>query len=334
MQSVRVAPDQNGFMLSRSGERFVPWGHNYGIDEFAVSDDWDWGKTESDFNDLTASGANVIRIHLQFPQFMNAPGTPNRAALQRLTHLLRLCEKHRLYLDITGLACYRPDRRAAWYDALSTDDRWQIQAKFWAAIARTCRSSSAVFCYDLMNEPVYTGKRSDGWYTGRLGGYDFLQRLSVDQPKSRTNDEISRAWVHVLVTAIRHEDRGHLITVGELPMFGLPPKAIAPDLDFMAVHIYPKAGKVDAAIDNLKIFAVGKPLVIEETFPLSCGVDDEREFLLKSRGIACGWIGQYPDQSPAELRALKASGKITAVEQMYLGWIDLFAELGPVMKGE
>ena len=60
-------------------------------------------------------------------------------------------------------------------------------------------------------------------------------------------------------------------------MFGLPPKAIAPDLDFMAVHIYPKAGKVDAAIDNLKIFAVGKPLVIEETFPLSCGVDDERD---------------------------------------------------------
>jgi hypothetical protein len=115
-------------------------------------------------------------------------------------------------------------------------------------------------------------------------------------------------------------------------MWGLPLKAIAPDLDFIAVHIYPSSGKVPAAIANLKIFDVGKPLVVEETFPLACGVDDEEKFLLESRGIACGWIGQYPDQTPAELRSLRASGKISPVQKQFLDWIDLFKKLGPVMK--
>ena len=44
--------------------------------------------------------------------------------------------------------------------------------------------------------------------------------------------------------------------------------------------------------------------MIEETFPLSCGVDNERDFLLQSRGIAAGWIGHYPKETPDELLAL------------------------------
>ena len=330
MQNIRVAPDQKGFVLTPSGERFVAWGQNYGLQGFGGPTDQSWAKTESDLKDLQGLGANVIRIHLQFPQFMDAPGVANPQALDRLSHLLKRCEKHRIYVDITGLACYRPDDRAGWYDALATEERWQVQAKFWEAIARTCRNSPAVFCYDLMNEPILSGKRSEGCYTGRLGGYDFLQRLSLDEP-NRSGDDIARSWTHTLATAIRREDTTHMITVGELPMWGLSLQAIAPHLDFIAVHIYPSSGKVPAAIANLKQFDIGKPVVVEETFPLACGVDDEATFLLESRGIACGWIGQYPDQSPAELRSLKASGKISPVQKQFLDWIDLFKKLGPAM---
>src|SRR5208337_3865286 len=123
-------------------------------------------KIESDFIDLTNMRANVIRIHLQFPMFMDGPNKPNAAALKRLTRLLELAEKHGIYLDITGLASYRPQERAGWYDAMSDNDRWAAQARFWEAIAATCAKSVAVFCYDLVNEPIVLGERKDGWYTG------------------------------------------------------------------------------------------------------------------------------------------------------------------------
>jgi hypothetical protein len=332
MQLVRLAPDNKGFVLSPSGERFVPWGHNYaaqGLEDAAVRS---WGKIESDFNDLAKMGANVVRIHLQFPLFMDGPAQPNVKELERLERLLKLAEKHRIYLDITGLACYRKNQRAAWYDALGNEDRWAAQAEFWKTVARTCAASPAVFCYDLMNEPILSGQRNDGWYTGEFGGYEFLQRISLDQT-NRPPDEIAREWTRTLVSAIRKHDKEHLITIGMLPAWGLSQTVVGPQLDFIAVHIYPNAGKVEDAITNLRQFDIGKPVVVEETFPLSCGVLDERKFLLESRGIAAGWLGQYPDESPAELEALKRSGKITATQAAYLSWFDLFRELGPEMLG-
>lgn len=266
----------------------------------------------------------------QFPLFMNGPGQPNPQALKRLAHLLKLAETHGIYLDITGLASYRKNQRAAWYDVLADQDRWAVQAQFWEAVAQTCASSPAVFCYDLMNEPIVSGQRKDGWYTGEFGGYEFLQRLSLDQT-NRSLDEITREWTHTMVSAIRRHDAKHLITIGMLPAWGLSPKVAGPELDFIAVHIYPNAAKVNEAIANLKQFDIGKPIVVEETFPLSCGVAEEREFLLKSRGIATGWIGQYPKESPVELQRLKRSGRISAAQAAYLDWLQLFSGLGPEM---
>ena len=330
MQCVRVASNNSGFVLSPSGERFTPWGHNYAAQGLEFADARSWAKIESDLVDLKNMRANVIRVHLTFPQFMDGPDKPNPKALSSLADLLKLAEKRGIYLDLTGLGCYRKNQRAAWYDALPDRERWAAQARFWDAVAETCAASPAVFCYDLANEPIVSGQRKDGWYTGDFGGYEFLQRLSLDQA-GRPGDDIAREWAHALTSAIRKRDKSHLITIGMLPAWGISPKAVGPDLDFIAVHIYPEAGKVDDAITTLKRFDIGKPIVIEETFPLSCGVADERAFLLKSRGIASGWIGQYPDKSPEQLQELKRSGKITLGEAMYLSWIDLFRELAPQM---
>jgi hypothetical protein len=333
MERVQVAADHRSFELAGSGARLVPWGFNYGHHGQLLEDIWesDWPAVEHDFHDMRALGANVARIHLQFPKFMDALNRPNPKALARLTRLLKLAESDGIYLDLTGLASYRKADRAVWYDALSDKDRWTAQANFWEAIAQTCADSPAVFCYDLMNEPINSGKRSDGWYAGPLGGYYFLQRLSLDQP-TRPADDIAREWSHTLIAAIRKSDNKHLITIGMLPSWGIPLKAVAPELDFVAVHIYPAAGKVDDAIKNLKQFDIGKPVVIEETFPLSCGVADERAFLLKSRGIAAGWLGHYDGQSIVELQALQRSGKLTLAQGMWLDWLKLFKEIGPKMK--
>ena len=48
---------------------------------------------------------------------------------------------------------------------------------------------------------------------------------------------------------------------------------------------------MDDAIAVLKKFAVGKPVVIEETFALTCSTPELEDFLRKSRPIAArhGW---------------------------------------------
>jgi hypothetical protein len=330
MEFVLVAPDNKGFVLTPSNKSFIPWGHNYGVNEPEEIGKMDWRRISRDFDDFRKMRANVARIHLQIPHYMAGPNKPNTRALAELSHLLKLAEQKGIYLDVTGLASYHIKHRAGWYDALPDKDRWAAQACFWSAVSETCAQSPAVFCYDLMNEPVAGGKRNDSWYTGRMGDYEFVQHLSLDQG-DRPQPEIAKEWTHLMVSAIHKHDQVHPITIGMLPAWGPPPQVVGPELDFIAVHIYPNTGKVAEALNNLRQFDIGKPIVIEETFPLSCGVSDERDFLLHSRGIAAGWIGQYPDETPDQLLALQRSGKITISQAAYLSWIELFREVGPQM---
>ena len=179
--------------------------------------------------------------------------------------------------------------------------------------------------------PAAAGKRDDGWYMGKMGEVEFCQRLSLD-PGKRNGDDIFREWTNRMVAAIRKHDQTHLITMGMLPFPGAY-KACAEQLDFVSPHLYPKTGKVDDEIKLLKQFDWGKPIVIGETFPLSCGADDERDFLLKSRDFAHGWMGHWPDESPATLAEMKKTGKATIHSAIWLSWVDLFKEIGPQMTG-
>ena len=108
-------------------------------------------------------------------------------------------------------------------------------------------------------------------------------------------------------------------------------KAAVPHLDFVSPHLYPKTGKVDEEIELLKKFDFGKPIVIGETFPLTCSRDEERDFLLKSRGLAQGWIGHWPDKSPEELSELRKQGTIKIDQAIWLSWVELFKEVGREM---
>jgi hypothetical protein len=330
MEFVRVSADHKGFVLTPSNKPFIPWGHHYAVNEPEEIGKIDWPRLSRDFDDFHKMGANVARIHLQVPHYLEGPAKPNVQALAELSQLLKLAGQKGIYLDVTGLASYHIKHRAAWYDALPDKDRWAAQARFWEAVSETCAKSPAVFCYDLINEPVGGGARKDGWYTGRMGDYEFIQRLSLDQG-GRPQPEIAREWTHLMVSAIHKHDRVHPITIGMLPAWGPPPQVVGPELDFIAVHIYPDTGKVAAALKTLKQFDIGKPIVIEETFPLSCGVPDERDFLLQSRGLAAGWIGQYPAETPDQLLALQRSRHLTLPQAAYLSWIDLFREVGPQM---
>ena len=244
-----------------------------------------------------------------------------------------MAEREQLYLDITGLGCYHKRDVPAWYDSLSEADRWKAQGRFWEAVADLCRKSPAVFCYDLMNEPVVPGgvREPGDWLGPPLGDKCYVQFITLDQ-KDRPRPAIARTWCHELVAAIHRRDRGHLITVGLVPWSldrpaltsGFVPKEIAPELDFLCVHIYPKAHKVGEALETLRGFSVGKPVVIEEMFALNCSIGELASFVDQSGKTAQGWIGFYWGKTAEECRK---SGTIS--DAMTAAWLDWFQRHQP-----
>jgi hypothetical protein len=343
LEPIRLSDDGNAFVTGTTGKPFRVWGVNYDHDTHGdhgrlIEDYWDaeWETVRQDFQEIRDLGANVVRIHLQLGRFMNAPDTPNPEALSKLRDLLELAEQTGLHLDVTGLGCYHKADVPAWYDAMDEADRWEVQAAFWSAVARACRDSNAVFCHDLMNEPVIGGDESEGWLSGELGGKHFVQRLTLDR-KGRTSHEIAEAWVKKMTAAIRKEDPHRLITVGVIPWATVWPNAkplfyspeVARHLDFVSVHFYPKKGEVDRAIEALAVYGIGKPLVIEEMFPLLCSLDEMDEFIRKSAGMVEGWISFYWGRTIEEYRSAEEPGIADAIVAQ---WLEYFREQAPKMR--
>ena len=304
MEFLKVSEDGAGFVLADSGQRFRPWGVNYDHDADGrlIEDYWhdEWATVESDFAEIKALGANVVRVHLQLGKFMNSADEASERELARLGDLLKLAERTGLYLDLTGLGCYHKADVPAWYNDLEEGARWKVQARFWSAIAKRCADSPAVFCYDLMNEPVLPGKEGDNeWLLGELGGKFFVQRIALEL-KGRSRKEIAKAWIEMLVEAIRAEDPRHLITVGVIPWAMVWPKAkplfhdpeVGQRLDFVSVHFYPEED-IDKALAALKVYDVGKPVVVEEFFPLKCSGEQMEQFIDGAGDIADGWMSFY-----------------------------------------
>ena len=333
LEAIRVSDDGKSFVFKDSGRPFQIWGVNYDHDrEGRLLDEYwedEWETVEQDFEEIKALGANCVRIHLQFGLFMETPSRANKEALVQLTKLLRLAERLQLYLDVTGLACYHKKNIPDWYDKLSESMRWKSQAVFWEAIAQVCRQSNAVFCYDLMNEPVVAGKQpSKDWLLGELGGHFFTQRISLDL-RGRSRKGVARAWVDQMLKAIRKHDQDHLVTVGVIPwvfVFGggkpfFYDPQVGAALDFVSVHFYPEKGKMAEAEKALMAYEIGKPLVVEEFFPLKCGAEELLQFVEKSSGHVDGWLSFYWGQTIEELQRIE---KPSMAEAITGSWLEAF----------
>ena len=199
-----ISKDGSHFAYSQSGKRFLAWGFNYDRDyNFRLLEEyWDseWSTVATHFKEMKALGANVVRIHLSVARFVKSPRETDAAALEKLARLLNLAEESGLYLDITGLGCYRKTDVPEWYNAMSEAERWGVQALFWSGVAKTCAQSPAVFCYDLMNEPVLpaSGRKETEWMAGELSGLSYTQRLTLDLA-GRTQEQVIKGWVEKLV---------------------------------------------------------------------------------------------------------------------------------------
>jgi hypothetical protein len=318
MPWITVNPNGSGFTLSPGDTAFIPWGFNYSRDERyrLLEDYWNttgpdgWAKVERDFREMKLLGANVVRINLQFARFMEAPGRPNRINLARLERLVDLAESLGIYLDITGLGTFRTTAVPAWYNGLSEGERWAVQAEFWEAVATVGANHPGVFAYNLMNELlVSTERRARGEWTlpVELDGLRYAEYIDID-PDGRSAPDIARAWIRQMKDAIRKHDARHLITFGMIWIDGVDPErmpiapsAIAPEVDFFGVHMYPVTKRVDFALASLAHFRDGRPIVIEETFPLRCSPTEHVDFLRRSRTIASGWLMHFWSLSPGDL---------------------------------
>ncbi len=181
-----------------------------------------------------------------------------------------------------------------------------------------------------MNEPVVPGgKRKPGeWLGPAFAGKHFVQFITLDQA-DRPRPTVAGRWIERLSAAVRRHDRRHLITVGLVPWSldrpgltsGFVPEEIGEKLDFVSVHLYPERSQLKAAMETLSGFSVGKPVVIEETFPLKCPPPEFARFVDDSSKIACGWIGFYWGKTPEECRQ-----STQIADALMLGWLELFQQ--------
>ncbi len=340
MERIHPSDDGTHFVGVESGKRFVAWGVNYDHDDAGrlLEDYWqnEWPTVVEDFGEIKALGANVVRIHLQVGRFMNTPQEPNDASLSRLADLVKLAERTGLYLDVTGLGCYHKKDVPAWYDAMNEAQRWDVQTRFWEAVVGTCAGSDAIFCYDLMNEPILPGgdKVETDWLAGDFAGKHFVQRITLDLA-GRRREQVAKAWVDRLVAAIRKHDDRHMVTVGVIPWALTWPKAkplfyskqVSENLDFASVHFYPKGGEIEKALTALAVYEIGKPLVIEEMLPLSCSVNEMDAFIDGSRKIADGYISFYWGKTIEEY----GSGQHDLTAMLITGWLKYFRTKAPAI---
>ena len=96
----------------------------------------------------------------------------------------------------------------------------------------------------------------------------------------------------------------------------------------MAVHLYPEKDKIKEEMETLAGFDVGKPVIIEEMFPLKCSIPEFERFLDESRKTASGWIGFYWGKTLEECRKSN-----TIQDAFMIRWLEFFQKRAGEAEG-
>jgi hypothetical protein len=107
----------------------------------------------------------------------------------------------------------------------------------------------------------------------------------------------------------------------------IDPQAVVSQLDFVAVHVYPRTGQQAQSIDLVRrLAALGKPVLVEETYLLAADAPTLEAFILGTRPYAAGWLGFYFGRTPSQL-----AGSQTFQGQIQRGWLELFQKNAPTL---
>jgi hypothetical protein len=255
-------------------------------------------RLRSDFAEAARLGANTVRIYVELHEVMAAPTRTRPSALRALRRILREAGRAGLLVDITGNLVWHVEESPAWYDALPETARWQVQTRFWRAVAAVGADWPNVLAYELTSEPVIADV--DGWY-GPYLVHHYIQYI-VRELGGRDAVQLARDWTRTLRDAIRSEDRSHLITIGLLPFrdCAFDPRNVADLVDLVTMHEYPAAGEGGRALALIRYFAShGRPLLLGETFAFDRPTQET--FLLAARRWLDGSLSFYDGRAPEEV---------------------------------
>lgn len=312
-----VQAEGNRFTID--GKTFRPFGFNHTSNGsigtgkyFANPTAENLAEVRKDFALAKKLGGNSLRIFLQLHDFVQRQPdgsiTVRPEALEAYSNVLQEAERAGLKLDVTGNLVWKPDSAPAWYDQMSSADRWSVQAKFWKEVANVGKDSPAILCYELTSEPYVAVKADTPWYGGRFGDLNFVQAVDRGVSGAAAVDAM-RGWVSTLKGAIREVDQNHLVSVGLMPFAKGPasPEGIGDLVDFMILHDYPEGSGGDPKLieKNLKtaeaFAAVGKPVLLGETAALSSDVPTQELYLRSTKDLFAGTMTFFTGVDPTTL---------------------------------
>ncbi|MCC6492580.1 MAG: beta-galactosidase [Pirellulales bacterium] len=156
LASIRIAGDGRGFETV-AGKPFVPFGVNY----FRPGQGWapqlwknfDAEATRHDFARMKQYGVNCVRVFLTYGSFLPEPGRVPAEALAKFDEFLALAEEAGIYVHPTGPDHWEGMPAWAAEDSIADDAALGALEDFWREFALRYRGRSAIFAYDLRNEP-------------------------------------------------------------------------------------------------------------------------------------------------------------------------------------
>jgi len=247
LAKVRVAADGRTFETA-DGRPFVPIGVNY----YRPGTGWApqlWKKfdpdaTRQDFARMKQLGVRCVRVFLTYGSFFMERETLRPEGLARFDQFLAMAEEAGIYVHPTG-----PDHwegLPAWArgDRIADEQVLAALESFWKQFARRYRGRSAIFAYDLLNEPQVRWQSGpmqakwNQWLSSRYGSREKAAEawgtpidpgrwgnLLPPPPKESPDDRqlidyqhfretVADEWTRRQVAAIKSADPGALVTVG------------------------------------------------------------------------------------------------------------------------
>jgi hypothetical protein len=260
LPKIRLAEEGQGF-VSAEGRPYVPFGVNY----YRPGTGWapqvwkqfDADATRRDFARMKELNLNCVRVFLTFGSFYREPGKLDPEGLIKFDRFLELAEAVGIYVHPTGPDHWEGLPEWARGDRIADDHVLEALEAFWKALAARYRGRTALFAYDLLNEPevgwdspalrakwrrwvhrryATPTQAAEAWQqpVATVPWFDPPVPARENAPGSRLlldyqrfREEIAEDWTRRQAAAIKSVDPDALVTVG-LIQWSVPVLLAAP----------------------------------------------------------------------------------------------------------
>jgi hypothetical protein len=249
MEPIVVAPDGRGFVETKSNRTFIPFGTNY-YDHHTgwapkIWRRFDPAEVKRHFAVMRKLGVNCARVFLTAATFQPDAETINQEALGKLDTLIAIARDSGIRLMLTGPDHWEGVPEYWKGDRFAGEQAAGALEHFWIVVAARYRGESAIFAWDLLNEPHLPWfdeqwrPRWNKWLADRYGSWEGIKsawgteitesdqwgQVAIPEDKPATGsarlrdyqlfrEHLADNWVRRQVEAIRKADPDRLVTVG------------------------------------------------------------------------------------------------------------------------